>query len=266
MPLSEQDRIDITDLIHLHGHHVDTGRLDRAAELFTPDVAYDVGDLGLGTLQGVEAITRASLAMGDRNPVGHHVTNVVISEIDDGSARVRSKGIGITAAGTAGSVAYDDVVVRLADGWRISRRTVTARRAPLGGSAEGPREVLERWRSAAIDRSADGMRRVYAADAVHEFPFTPPGVPSRLEGRDTIVDWISAGWEAHGLRYEHYRTLAVHRTDDPDTIVVEQEALGTSTLTGAFTLPNVVVLTARDGRIARLRDYVDTQAAAAATG
>ncbi|WP_250557431.1 nuclear transport factor 2 family protein [Pseudonocardia lacus] len=130
----------------------------------------------------------------------------------------------------------------------------------------GPREVLERFRRAAIDRSVEDMRRVYAPDAVHEFPFTLPGVPARLEGREEILRWVAAGWRTGTVTYERYRTLAVHDTADPDTIVVEQEAIGTSTATGGFALPNIAVLTARDGHIVHLRDYVDLIAAAAATG
>jgi ketosteroid isomerase-like protein len=130
----------------------------------------------------------------------------------------------------------------------------------------GPRAVLERWRQASVDQSPDGMREVYAPDAVHEFPFTLPGLPSRLTGRDEIVDWIAAGWRSGPLRYDRYRTLAVHDTTDPDTLVVEQEAVGTSATTGAFALPNLVVLTVREGRIVRLRDYVNIPAAAAAMG
>ncbi|MFI6512330.1 nuclear transport factor 2 family protein [Streptosporangium sp. NPDC050855] len=130
----------------------------------------------------------------------------------------------------------------------------------------GAREVLERFRRASIARSADDMSRLYAADAVHEFPFTPPGVPSRLEGRDEIVTWMTEGWKAYPLAYERYRTLAVHDTGDPETIVVEQEAIGTSPSTGAFALPNIVVLTVRDGRIVRLRDYADVLAVSAALG
>ena len=266
MALSERDRTDITDLINLHGHLTDAGELDRAGELFTPDVTYDVTDLGFGSLHGPAAIRDAALALGQANPVGHHVTNVVITPIDDHSARVRSKGIGIMADGTAGSAGYDDVVTRRPDGWKISYRKVTARRAALGEPAPGPHDVLERWRRAAIDQSPDGMRGLYAADAVHEFPFTRPGLPSRLEGRDAIVDWIATGWRTGPLKYERYRTLAVHDTGDPATIVVEQEALGTSATTGEFALPNIVVLTVRGGEIARLRDYVDVTAAAAAIG
>ena len=80
------------------------------------------------------------------------------------------------------------------------------------------------------------------------------------------MSWIAAGWKANGLTYERYRTLAIHHTSDPDTIIVEQEALGTSPSTGELALPNIIVLTARNGQIARLRDYVNIPAAAAAMG
>lgn len=262
MALSQQDRTDITEVLNRHGHLTDAGELDRAGELFTPDVTYDLDDFGLGSLHGIAALREAALALGAANPVGHHVTNIVITGIDDRSARVESKGIGINADGTAGSVVYDDIVTRRPDGWKISYRKVTARRAAPGGA----REVLARWRRAAISQSIEDMNRLYAADAVHEFPFTRPGVPSRLEGRDAIVSWIAAGWQANTLRYDRYRTLASHDTSDPETIVVEQEAIGTSTSTGEFALPNIVVLTARDGQIVQLRDYVNVLAAAAAMG
>lgn len=138
--------------------------------------------------------------------------------------------------------------------------------AALGEHNIGPRGVLDRFRQAAIDQSADDMRRMYTLDAVHEFPFAYPGVPARLAGRDAIVNWIAAGWKANPMRYESYRTVAVHETGDPNTIVVEQEAVGTNTSAGDFALPNIVVLTVRNGQIARLRDYVDIMAAAAALG
>ncbi|YCK38007.1 nuclear transport factor 2 family protein [Actinomadura sp. ATCC 39365] len=143
---------------------------------------------------------------------------------------------------------------------------MTARRTALAEQDAGPRAVLERWRRAAVTQSADDLRDVYALDAVHEFPFTGPGLPSRLAGRDEIVNWITAGWQRHPLKYERYRTLAIHDTDDPGTIVVEQEAVGTSATTGEFALPNLLVLTVHHGRITRLRDYVNLPAAAAAMG
>ncbi|WP_040777872.1 nuclear transport factor 2 family protein [Nocardia pneumoniae] len=133
MTLSMEDRIAINDLIARHGHLVDAGELDRMAELFSPGIVYDLTELGFGELRGVAALREAALALGEANPVGHHVTNVIISESEAGEVLVRSKGIGISADGRCGSVTYEDVVVREAGGWRISYRKILPRRAPLGG-------------------------------------------------------------------------------------------------------------------------------------
>jgi ketosteroid isomerase-like protein len=260
MTLSEQDRADINDLLNLHGHLVDGGDLDQASTLFTPDITYDMNDFDKGELHGPEAIRQAALALGDANPVAHHISNIVITAIDADSAQVQSKGIGIKSNGTTDSVVYHDIVKRHPDGWKLSYRKITPRRAPLG-RREGAREVLNRWRQAAITQSTNDMNHVYAVDAVHEFPFTPPGVPSRLAGREQIVNWIATGWKTNTLKYERYRTLAIHDTTDPNTIIVEQEAVGTSTSTGEFALPNIVVFTARNGQITHLRDYVNVLAA-----
>lgn len=136
MSLPLEDRLAVTELVALHGHLVDEGSLDRLEELFTPDVVYDLTDFGQEPLIGVAAIREAAWALGGANPVAHHVTNVVVTASSDGRVQVRSKGLGIKADGSCGSVSYDDIVVRAADGWRISHRKVSPRRTPLGGMAK----------------------------------------------------------------------------------------------------------------------------------
>lgn len=133
MSLALEDRLAITELISLHGHLVDDGDLDRLEELFTSDVVYDLTEFGQEPLLGVAAIRAAAWALGAANPVAHHVTNVVVTALADGRVQARSKGLGIQADGSCGSVTYDDTVVRTADGWRISHRTISPRRTPLGG-------------------------------------------------------------------------------------------------------------------------------------
>lgn len=132
MALATQDRVAITELISMHGHLIDAGELDRLHELFTADVTYDVSDLGGRTIEGLAAFRDAALEMGARNPVGHHVTNIVITELADDHVRALSKGIGVMADGTCGSVTYEDTISRGDRGWRISHRRIIARRAPLG--------------------------------------------------------------------------------------------------------------------------------------
>lgn len=133
------DRILIHELINLHGHIMDEGQFGRFDELFTGDVIYDISAFGGGELRGAAAIADAARALGDRNPVGHHVTNIVVAELGDDEAVVVSKGIGILADGTAGSVVYEDQVRRTPAGWRIAHRRVMPRRRPLHPSADKPR-------------------------------------------------------------------------------------------------------------------------------
>lgn len=133
MTFTAGDRTAITELICMHGHLCDSGELDRLDELFTPDVVYDVSDFGQEPLLGVAACAAAGRALGELNPVGHHVTNVVLTEVADGRVHARSKGIGVNADGTTGSVTYEDTVLRTPRGWRISHRKVRAHRTALGG-------------------------------------------------------------------------------------------------------------------------------------
>ncbi|MCT9075877.1 nuclear transport factor 2 family protein [Streptomyces fulvoviolaceus] len=133
MTLALEDRLAVTELIAVHGHLVDAGELDRAVEVFTTDVVYDLSDFGQGEVTGLAALKDTALASGAGNPVAHHVTNVVVEEVSEGRVRARSKGLGVMADGSCGSVTYEDVVVRVDAGWRISHRTVRARRVPLNG-------------------------------------------------------------------------------------------------------------------------------------
>jgi len=137
MALAPEDRLAISELIALHGHLVDDGELDRSAEVFTPDVVYDLSDFGQGQVTGLDALREAALALGPASPVAHHVTNVVLTAETEGRVLARSKGLGVMADGSCGSVTYEDVVVRGDAGWRVCRRKVVARRVPLGGLGQG---------------------------------------------------------------------------------------------------------------------------------
>jgi SnoaL-like domain len=133
MAIAYEDRAAITEVIAMHGHLCDSGELGRLDEVFTADVSYDLTDFGQETLHGTKALAAAGWAGGERNPVGHHVTNVVLVEAAGGTVQARSKGIAVKADGTCGSVTYEDVIVRGDQGWRISQRKIMARRTPLGG-------------------------------------------------------------------------------------------------------------------------------------
>ncbi|QLQ17456.1 MAG: nuclear transport factor 2 family protein [Micropruina sp.] len=122
------DLVAIHQLLSLHGHLVDGREFDRFDELFTNDVVYDVTDMGQGIIQGLSSLRDVSAAFveDERNPVGHHLTNVIVEGPIGDIVTARSKGLGVLRDGCVGTVTYVDRVVRTADGWRIAERRVLA--------------------------------------------------------------------------------------------------------------------------------------------
>jgi hypothetical protein len=92
----------------------------------------DLTDFGQQVLRGPQALAAAEWALGELSPVGHHVTNVVLTEAADDAVQALSKGIGINADGTCGSVTYEDGGAITAArhslaavaAWRLSLRAV----------------------------------------------------------------------------------------------------------------------------------------------
>ena len=93
-------------------------------------------------------------------------------------------------------------------------------------------DLLENLRAESIAQDAMGLAALYAEDAVHEFPFTTPGGPTRIEGRaGNRQGPVGTVYRSLPLRYTAYRTIAVHQVSET-TLVVEQDALGINTKTG----------------------------------
>lgn len=97
-----------------------------------------------------------------------------------------------------------------------------------------------------------------AEDIVVETPFSPPGM-RRHEGREAWLEFYRT--RALPIRFERFRELATHRTDDPEVIVAEYELTGTVTTTGARASASfIAVLRVQDGRIKHWREYQDVPA------
>lgn len=129
--ITAADRIEIHETIALHGHVADARDWDRWREVYTEDLVLDLEDFGLGTTHGLAALRQMSLDNQDdpAQPLGHHVTNIVVSQ-DGDRVHARSKGLAVNADGTTGTVVYEDTLRREPQGWRIFHRRILARRAP----------------------------------------------------------------------------------------------------------------------------------------
>ena len=122
-----------------------------------------------------------------------------------------------------------------------------------------PREVAELVRLIVEGRSGIVFADLFAPDGVLEFPFAPPGTPTRLDGSDKIREF-------HGTRATGARTLidiqevdmVTHETTDPEVVVVEITHRGHSTpLAGPYEFTALGVIRVRDGEIVSYRDYMN---------
>lgn len=120
-----------------------------------------------------------------------------------------------------------------------------------------PADVLTRRRRLILSGDADGFADLFAPDGVIESPFAPPGVPSRLEGREAIREY-SRHVMASPLRFEDFEVAELHQTQDPEVVIAEMRATGTLTTTGqSFAATSIQVLRIRDGQIVLFRDFAD---------
>lgn len=102
----------------------------------------------------------------------------------------------------------------------------------------------------------------YVDDLVLEFPFTDP--PKRVEGKDAALPYLTG---AFGVFRFALTITDVIACVDPDRLVIEAESSGTYLPTGApYTNRYIILLTFRDGLIARQREYFDPTQAARSAG
>jgi uncharacterized protein len=135
--------------------------------------------------------------------------------------------------------------------------------------AASPREVVERLHRLVVDRHLSGQADLYAADGVLEWPFAPPGVPQRVQGREEIRRVLSAlerGVRQADTRVAPFpRSVVVHETRDPEVVIVELEVEGETPTGETFRLPYIQVFRVRDGEILTFRDYFGAGTAQALT-
>src|SRR5437868_5930840 len=129
-----------------------------------------------------------------------------------------------------------------------------SRHSSYGGAATmptTPRDMFQRMQQQWFGQPGALAGELLADDVVIEAPFAPPGRPNRFEGKQQWLDFANPQRAVFPIRIDACRTLAIHDTADPNTIVVEYELTGTSTKTSqqgsaAF----IGVLTVRNDKIA----------------
>ncbi|MCO1658968.1 nuclear transport factor 2 family protein [Pseudonocardia humida] len=131
-----------------------------------------------------------------------------------------------------------------------------------------PREIAELTRRMVEGDEEVVLADLFAEDGVMRFPFTAPGMPAELAGRETIRAFYGAlgGQGRRALDIEGV-DLIVRETDDPEVIVTEIEHHGRSRATGGpYRFRALGVVRVRDGEIVSYDDYMDPVAMATILG
>ncbi|MBY5986833.1 nuclear transport factor 2 family protein [Roseovarius atlanticus] len=93
---------------------------------------------------------------------------------------------------------------------------------------------------------------IFTEDILFEFPYTPEGLPRRLEGISALEDHLARLGPM--LELGEFTLHAVHPANE--TVVLEFSCTGAGVETGLpYNQDYISVVTLREGRIARYRDY-----------
>jgi uncharacterized protein len=99
---------------------------------------------------------------------------------------------------------------------------------------------------------------LFAEDGVLAYPFTLPGMPAELAGREAIKQFTSAmggaedRFKMEGVEHDTWQT------DDPEVVVTKFSHWGHSNVTDApYRFTSIGVMRVRDGLIVRYEDYMD---------
>ncbi|GAB2926625.1 nuclear transport factor 2 family protein [Nonomuraea fastidiosa] len=126
-------------------------------------------------------------------------------------------------------------------------------------------ELVERGIALLLAKDMSGFAGLWAEDGVIEFPFAPPGYPRKVEGREAIREYLRDYPEKYDVR-EVVRKV-IHRTENPEVVVVELEVAGIVPRSGEpYRMEYVAIITVRDGEIRHYRDYWNPLQAARAMG
>ena len=127
-----------------------------------------------------------------------------------------------------------------------------------------PASSLPDWFALAIqslqEGDINGWMEIYAADAIHEFPFSPVGGVDRLEGREAIATYMSQ--LPSRIRFGSLTDVVVREAGDEFII----EAVGHHRRVSdgaARDIRYVWFITRRGGKVTHIRDYMNPQQLAA---
>ena len=273
----------ITSVIESVATLADRSDFDALEEIYAPEVRLDYTSVFGGKpelVSNTALMTRWAGVLPGFDRTRHAISDVRVALDGDRATATANVIADHWIAGQSwqlrGHYAY--VLVRDGRDWRITAHTLT------GTGESGSRDVLALASNAASGNPAPYLRRqaarrvvldflegletkdmarvngVWAEDAVQDMPYSPPGHPRRVVGRQALID-LYAGWPQVSGHAEFTDGIVFHPTLDPDIVFVEYrgtvEVIPTGrtyrqTYGGLFHIEN--------GKITLFREYYDPAA------
>ncbi|WP_369265139.1 nuclear transport factor 2 family protein [Streptomyces sp. R35] len=105
---------------------------------------------------------------------------------------------------------------------------MTAKKDDADRRAAAQHAVAEHLRLTAAGLTEEWVK-LFAPDAVLEFPYAPDGVPKQVKGRDALLAHMRGFPETFDVKFVD---LVFHDTVDPSLVVAEFRSTGTALPTG----------------------------------
>ncbi|WP_405970578.1 nuclear transport factor 2 family protein [Streptomyces sp. NBC_00988] len=130
---------------------------------------------------------------------------------------------------------------------------MTAQEVDANRRAAAQHAVAEHLRLTAAGHTEEWVK-LFAPDAVLEFPYAPDGVPKQVTGRDALLAHMRGFPETFDVKFVD---LVFHDTVDPSLVIAEFRSTGTALPTGKPYEQTCisVVRTDDDARITHYLDY-----------
>ena len=121
-------------------------------------------------------------------------------------------------------------------------------------SVESFSTMLRKTLGDRIDADAGSFLEMMAGDGVMEFPYAPPGFPTRFDGRAAIARHLARLGDL--IAFDRMSEPVVHPTADPNVVIIEFDGFGRGVATGEpYDQSYVSVIRTKAGRIIHYRDY-----------
>ena len=122
------------------------------------------------------------------------------------------------------------------------------------------KEIVSKFLAAEAKQDVQGMADVLADEIVFEMPFALPGLPDRVEGKGTVVEFLErflgkergffTGWDLHNIR--------IYPGGDPELVFAELDGQGVVAQSGhQYRQKYIILFRVSDGRISRWREYLN---------